>query len=421
SKPRISVPKCGVSKPRRSKELSENLEFEALNPFTMKSLQIFLFLLFQFAAFQVRAAHIIGGQLSYACLGGNEYQFTLTLFRDCASGGAPFDAPGGQIGASVTFYEGTNTIPFDVIQLGTPLIEPLTLASNCPPSLCVEKGTYTWTSEVPNNAQSFHVVYQRCCRNNTISNMIAPGETGMTFTITISPQAKSLCNRSPVFENIPMVCSGVWLPFSFDHAATDPDGDSLVYEFCVPLHGGGTDQQNATLPNGVAPDPDLPPPFSPVSLLVPASQPIPGIPPFSIDTLSGLVSGTPTNLGLYQYAICVKEIRNGQVLSESRFEFQHSVVVATSSGEAKPEAGWLRILANPWSGEMLQFEVVVPKELPAEVALLDLAGRQLVGKAVQFLAGKNSLAMEADLPPGIYFLRLQGKDFSWVEKVIKLE
>src|SRR5688572_20804337 len=43
----------------------------------------------------VQATHIVGGDLTYQCLGGNRYRITLTVRRDCLLGAqdAPFDDP----------------------------------------------------------------------------------------------------------------------------------------------------------------------------------------------------------------------------------------------------------------------------------------------------------------------------------------
>jgi len=40
-----------------------------------------------------KATHITGGDFSVKWLNGNNFQVTLKLFRDCASGGAAFDSP----------------------------------------------------------------------------------------------------------------------------------------------------------------------------------------------------------------------------------------------------------------------------------------------------------------------------------------
>ncbi|MFN6061801.1 MAG: hypothetical protein ACK49K_00785, partial [Bacteroidota bacterium] len=46
--------------------------------------------------FTASATHIVGGEIGYRCLGGNQYEITLRVFRDCfnADPTAFFDDPG---------------------------------------------------------------------------------------------------------------------------------------------------------------------------------------------------------------------------------------------------------------------------------------------------------------------------------------
>ena len=43
-----------------------------------------LSLLILLASFQAQATHISGGEIYYNCLGNNQYQVTLIIYRDCA-------------------------------------------------------------------------------------------------------------------------------------------------------------------------------------------------------------------------------------------------------------------------------------------------------------------------------------------------
>lgn len=45
--------------------------------------------------YAARATHIVGGEMNYTCLGNNQYEITLTIFRDCFYGNpnAWFDNP----------------------------------------------------------------------------------------------------------------------------------------------------------------------------------------------------------------------------------------------------------------------------------------------------------------------------------------
>ena len=302
---------------------------------TKRFLQVLLFVLgFTTAYLPLQAAHIIGGVITYECLGTGNYRFTMRIYRDCNGGGAPFDSgPGAPFAGTVTIYQGNSSTPFKTLSLGPPLITNIlpNLSNPCliaPPNVCVEEGVYIFEVDLPVSSQSYHVIYQRCCRNNTITNIVAPGETGATYYTELTPKAQQLCNNSPVFKNFPpiVICTGE--PIDFDHSATDADGDQLVYELCAPFLGGGTDQNNATAANGVAPDPDLPPPFSPVTFISPLysfMNPLASDPPLTIDNATGFLTGTPNITGQFVVGVCVKEYRNGELLSEVRRDFQFNV------------------------------------------------------------------------------------------------
>lgn len=281
-----------------------------------------------------QAAHIIGGDFTYVCNGNGSYTFTLTVYRDCQGGGAPFDgASSAPFPATVTIYVGNSFVPFANLSLGAPQITEIDpdLSNPClivPPGVCVEQGVYTFNANLPVTDESYHIVYQRCCRNSTITNIIDPGNVGATYWLELTPFAQSVCNDSPKFNNFPpiVICAGE--PLEFDFSATDPDGDELSYSFFNPFRGGGTNQTQPTQANGVAPDPDLPPPYALVNFINPPYtflNPIGGNPQVAINPVTGLMTGTPELMGQFVAGVQVREERNGQLLSIVRREFQFNI------------------------------------------------------------------------------------------------
>ena len=294
---------------------------------------------FLLLAVEVRAAHIIGGDITYVCNSTGNYTFTLKLYRDCFGGGAPFDsAPGAPFPGTVTIYEGNSNNPLIInssnhISLAAPVITKVNpnLSNPCldpPTDVCVEEGVYVFDVNLPVSSNSYHIVYQRCCRNGTITNIANPGETGETFYIELTPAAQNVCNSSPVFNDFPpiVICAGE--PINFDHSATDPNGDVLVYELWRPFEGGGNDTNNSTAPGGVAPNPDQAPPFTGVNFVSPFSftSPLLANPPLMVNANSGFMTGVPTSLGQFVVGVSVKEFRNGQLLSTVFRDFQFNVV-----------------------------------------------------------------------------------------------
>lgn len=295
----------------------------------------FLFVLLLFSSTDLFAKHIIGGEITYVCLGDGNYIFTMKIFRDCSDiTGADFDSkPLTPTTGTVSIYRGNEQNEFANIILNPPAVTSIqpNLSNPClfaPPSVCVEQGVYTFQINLPVADVSYHIVYQRCCRNVTINNVVDPGDIGATYTMELTPLAQQVCNNSPTFNDFPpiVICAGE--DINFDHSATDPDGDQLVYELCTPYEGGGPDGMIAPFSfTGVAPNPDAPPPFNNVTFSPPFSfdNPLGGNSPLSIDPNTGLITGVPQIQGQFVVCVSVKEFRNGELLSVDRREFQFNV------------------------------------------------------------------------------------------------
>jgi gliding motility-associated-like protein len=291
--------------------------------------------------------HIIGGEITYEYLGPGtaantkKYRFTMKVYRDCNSGGANFDNP-----AEIGIYKGTQTnndliLTFQVsnpVQADVPKIAPPCVTNI--PDVCVERAIYTFTRDLVNlddsggALESYFIVYQRCCRNNTISNIFNPGDTGATFSVELSAKAMALNNNSPTYDAFPpiIICNN--LPLVFNHSATDADGDQLVYSFCTPSAGGGNilTQPELNSCEGAQPIPPCAPPFETVTFISPTytpSNPMGGNPVININSTTGLISGQPTSLGQFVVGVCVQEFRSGVLLSTVKRDFQFNVTDCT--------------------------------------------------------------------------------------------
>jgi len=281
--------------------------------------------------FQVSyAAHIVGGELTYECLGDENYRFTLTVYRDCASGGAQFDSFGNTLG-TVSIYNGTNLLRNIFLDPPTVEVVPPVISNPClevPQNLCVERGVYIFEESLPISAESYTITYSRCCRNASISNIILPEDTGATYTIDITSTAQESCNNSPIFSKFPEIIICANEPLNFDHSAIDAEGDQLVYSFCSPFLGGDDGTLQQTQFGGTAPNPDAPPPYININFRVPdytSNFPIAGDPLVTINPVTGVITGVPQILGQFVVGVCVEEFRNGELLSTVRRDFQFNV------------------------------------------------------------------------------------------------
>lgn len=291
--------------------------------------QLYFFIVLLFLASPVFGKHIIGGVITYKCEGGGKYSFVMKVYRDCSDiSGADFDFQ-----APIAFFEGDNPTPIQTLLVVYSSIQSIDPDVNdpclqIPPNVCVEEGIYLFEYEFPTwpNDVSYHVVYQRCCRNATVTNIVTPGDVGATFSVEINPASQALCNSSPVFETLPpiVICAGE--PLNFDHSATDPEGDQLIYELCEPLIGGGLNFSSNGC-DGVAPNPPCGPPFGTVQFVPPFSplNPLGGDPPVTIEPVTGLLTGTPEVMGQFTVGVCVSEFRNGELLTVVRRDLQFNV------------------------------------------------------------------------------------------------
>jgi gliding motility-associated-like protein len=273
-----------------------------------------------------QAFHIIGGEITYECIGGNNYRIRLTVYRDCyCTGCAEFDNP-----AFLAVYNNNNGT-YQKLSLSLPNAEsvspPDIICAETLPDICVHQAEYATTITLsPFATEGYTLVYQRYSRNQTIANLVAPAQTGSSYTAIIPPIADAICNDSPVFNSFPptVICANT--PIYIDQSASDADGDSLVYELCDPLIGG----------NDACPQPgntdigcdDIPaPPYDTVTWAsgYSATNPLGGSTPLTINPQTGLLTGIAPNLGQYVVGICVSEYRNGVLINQIRRDFQLNI------------------------------------------------------------------------------------------------
>ncbi len=283
------------------------------------------------------ATHIVGGEIFYDCLGSDNYRITLKLYRDCAPGNALYDNP------AYLFIFNSAGVFIDSIAIPFPgsVVLPIILNNPCltpPTNICVEEAIYQRVINLPPIVGGYDITYQRCCRNNTILNLINPGSVGSTYMAHIPDPSVAVCNSSPRFTNFPPIflCAGV--PLNFDHSATDADGDSLYYQLCDPYTG--LDQCCCILGpwnlqycsnnscSGTCPEVGSPPPYSFVPWLSPysGSYPMSSSPAIAVNPITGLMTGTPNMIGQWVVGVCVSEYRNGVLIDINKRDFQFNVV-----------------------------------------------------------------------------------------------
>jgi len=296
-----------------------------------------LIFVFMFVSQHAFTKHIVGGDVTYRFIGRQgtnvTFEITFTMYRDSQGGGAQFDnmARFGLFrgsGNTWTHVRTYNDSPNDIsninIDTGNPCLE-------VPSGIGVQSGVYQFeVTFEQSDTESYMIAYQRCCRNNSIFNILTPEDTGAVFSTTISPFAQAEGDNSPIFNDFPpvVICANSLL--QFDHSATDQDGDQIVYSFCTPLAAGGTDgvmSGDANSCSGITPNPQIcRPPYGEVQFRIPTyrfDDPLGnGV---NISQNTGLIAGVPQVLGQFVVGVCATTYRNGIEIGKLSRDFQFNV------------------------------------------------------------------------------------------------
>ena len=221
--------------------------------------------------FTARGTHMSGGEIYWNCLGNDQYEITLVVYRDCA--GIALDpaydldisSPCGNMTLHVTTPGGV-----ELSQLCDQELPNSTCNGGTLPG--IQQYIYTGTITLP-PCDSWTISWTEIYRNNAIVNLQNPGQQEMYIQATLN-NTVAACDDSPQFSNIaiPYVCTGY--PVSYSYGAFDPEGDSLSYQLISACVGGATPIPYVT-------------PYSP-------TQPIPGI---TLDPVTGLVTFTLNTAG----------------------------------------------------------------------------------------------------------------------------
>lgn len=247
------------------------------------------------------ASHIVGIEINYACLGGSNYEVSLSVYRDCSGislGTTQNVSLTSTCGASLTSVLTLNGT-YDVSDVCFSQLSNTTCTGGIFPGM--EHRVYTGTVNLA-GCNTWDVSFSQCCRNNTVN--LPP--SGNFYTHSQINLIGGACNNSPVFpSNRPVPYVAQYSTQSvLSYVAFDPDGDNLVYSLVSAQTAANT---NSSYIAG----------FS-------ASAPI-GAGVLSINPNTGLLTvSNPQFAGNYVVVVKVEEFDNngtskGFVLRESQF------------------------------------------------------------------------------------------------------
>jgi hypothetical protein len=298
----------------------------------MKRILLAILLLISLPSF---ASHIVGGEFEIIHVSGNNYRVNLILYFDVLNGSA-----GARDNAiTAVIYRKRDNALMRSVSFANPVETPVlyTQPSCSHGEVVTTKMVYSTTITLSDSqysdAAGYYIIWERCCRNYTITNVYSndpatsPQAAGQTFYLEFPPVVK---DGAPFINSTPHLFPPLSdyacprKPYFVDFAGVDDDGDSLAYSLVTPL---STHTIDAFPPLLSRPYPEVTwrPPFS-------LNNIIGGSPDLRISP-DGLLTATPMQQGLFVFAVKCEEYRDGIKIGEVRRDFQMLVVDACPKAE----------------------------------------------------------------------------------------
>src|SRR5690554_2100210 len=247
------------------------------------------------------ASHISGVNISYECLGGEDYLVTVNLFRDCQDQ--------NNLPDTLTGFIGSTCLNLGWVKF--PQVDLIEVSQLCPDQLAnstcnggfqpgVQMGVYQAYVQLE-PCIDWRIVVSEQNQNGAILNLVDP-ESHSIHTDAFLNNSSNICNSSPVLSllNLPEICIGTELFYNLGFL--ESDGDSLSYAL--------VNAQASEFPNNPF-DLDYVFPYS-------GAEPMPGM---TIDPINGQISVTPNTLGKFNAVVEVREYRNGNLIGIVHYDF----------------------------------------------------------------------------------------------------
>ena len=273
----------------------------------------------------VQATHIVGGEFELQHIEGETYHLRLITYFDDFNGNPsilntettvnPYifrKSDGEQMARlSLSRTEYTNFVPYTNDECRRDEISTRRI---------IFENTIQLPADIYNDPEGYTIVWERCCRNRTITNINAPSTQGNKFYLDIPPVTK---NGAPFVNSSPSLfpplsdyaCIGHL--YYVDFAGFDRDGDSLVYSLVNPLNSSSQEA--------------IPIPTSDTFIEIEwqdgfdLNNIIPGTPPLGISS-AGFITVRPNITGLFVFSVLVEEFRSGVKIGQLNRDFQMFVI-----------------------------------------------------------------------------------------------
>lgn len=311
-----------------------------------------LLILMSLLAFSGRATHVMGGDITWTCQGG-DYVFQLVIYRDCNGADINIISEELQVWGHPTvnsiqcgFVSRTDVSPFCTPVTGGPGALECGTGQNGGNGLgAIEKIVYqsaptTLNGTPPTDGWVF--TYDDFSRSSAVTNLVNPSTEGITLFAKMFaiPGVPAGCNdNSPQFLQEPYFVSCNGDSYEYNMNAVDPDLDSIHLSFGIPydfLDGAafvaGVNPQPLAFETGFTFDSPTPGTAMNASNI-----------PAQIDPSSGNLTFLSNNAGSYNVKILAQSYRGGVLIAE--VEREMLLIITNCAGtNNKP------VIAGPFGG-----------------------------------------------------------------------
>lgn len=281
-----------------------------------------LFIGFVLITFIASSFHIVGGEIEFITISPGRYRINVIQYFDRAQVGNP----GPEAGVEVFIFSNKDN-RFVSRHLLTFFNEQIVQYTNPDCSIGqLQTSRVVWTEVFDLNPENYadeegyYIVWERCCRNEAMINIVNPLGTGMKYVTEIPPLWKDnqpFINSSPILFEPLSDYACINQLYYVEFTGVDPDGDSLVYSLTNPLNSSASVAVPVPQPK---PHPEV---FFESSFSV--NNMIPGSPALNISA-KGLLTVSPSARGLYVFSVLVEEYRNGIKIGQVQRDFQMLVI-----------------------------------------------------------------------------------------------
>jgi len=273
----------------------------------------------------IRADHFMSGNISYACLSDDAIQLDIQiLIEEGTDSGATIDHP-----ALIYVYRRDfGTIEYE--EFSTFGLDPDETEYLYYPLLQKEfqRARYFQNFDDFTVDGEYLFVYQRCCRNEGLTNIDSSQNVGTSLMLEIDfENGQVVCNRAPTLTDQPLLSVFANESFNLQLPIIEIEGDSLVYTYDIMSVGGG-DSLTSMGCQSPAPHIYCPPPYD----LVPMTTGFSFDSPFGVDAdvildfETGELIGVIPDTGRFAFAVQVAEYRDGELLGNIHFDLQLDVL-----------------------------------------------------------------------------------------------